>query len=182
MWTSKNSGSLAEGYFPAPSMGGNYTLRNGYNIYPVDNKQLQKFDKDPMVVAGLRTGPQTSFFADSSEYAEKEGFLAFTNDLNLLLITDNRFFDDTRAAGIPENTALILNAADVMTGDAELVSIRNRGIKVRPLKPEILTSDTSRNAWKWANIITPSLLVILFALYKVGQNRKKCRKLEEYYG
>jgi gliding-associated putative ABC transporter substrate-binding component GldG len=182
MWTSKNSGLLAEGYFPAPSMGGNYTLRNGYNIYPVDNKQLQKFDKGPMVVAGLRTGPQTSFFADSSEYAEKEGFLVFTNELNLLLITDNRFFDDTRAAGIPENTALILNAADVMTGDAELVSIRNRGIKVRPLKPEILTSDTARNAWKWANMITPSLLVILFALYKVGQNRKKRRKLEEYYG
>lgn len=182
MWTSKNSGSLAEGYFPAPSMGGNYSLRNGYNIYPVDNRQLQKFDKGSMVVAGLRTGSQASFFADSSDYAHDEAFLAYTDNINLLLITDNRFFDDTRAAGIPENTALILNAVDVMTGDAELVSIRNRGIKVRPLKPEVLASDTVRNIWKWANIITPSFLVILFALVKLGQNRKKRRKLEEYYG
>ncbi|MDD3807082.1 MAG: Gldg family protein [Candidatus Marinimicrobia bacterium] len=181
LWTSKNSGTIAEGYFPYPTPDGNYTLRNGYNIYPLENPQLEKFEKGPMVVSGLRTGSQRSFFADSLDYSQKEGFLDFSDNINLLLITDNRFFDDTRAASFPANMAFILNAADVLTGDAELVEIRTRGLKVRPLKPEVLTSETTRNVWKWVNIIVPPLLVIIFALIKIGQNRKKRRNLEEIY-
>jgi gliding-associated putative ABC transporter substrate-binding component GldG len=182
MWTSKNSGTLTEGYVPMPSGSGNYSLRHGYNIYPIENRQMKKFDKGSTLVAGLRTGPGESFFKDSTDYASNEEFLRYSEDVQILLLTDNRFFDDNRAAGVPENTMFILNAADVLSGDEELVSIRSRGIKVRPLKPEVLTSETTKNVWKWLNIFLPSFFVFVFALIMMGRNRKKRRRLEEYYG
>lgn len=182
MWTSKNSGTLSEGYVPTPSMEGNYSLRHGYNIYPLENRQMKKFDKEAMTVAGLRSGLAESFFKDSTAYNSRDDFLAHSEDVNILLITDNRFFDDNRGAGVQENMTFILNAADVLAGDEELVSIRNRGIKVRPLKAEVLASESAKNTWKWVNIILPSLLVILLGIIMAGRNRQKRRKLEEYYG
>ena len=182
LWTSNNSGSIPEGYLPVPGQGGNYSLRQGYNIYPVENEQIKKFNRQSAVVAVLRSGYADSYFKDSTDFSGREDFIPRSDNTQILLISDNRYFDDKRGGGSPENLTFILNAADVLSGDEELVAIRNRGIYIRPLKPEVLASETARKFWKWLNIILPSVLVIVLAIIMSARKKKKRRMLEENYG
>jgi len=182
LWTSNNSGSIPEGFFPVPGRGENYSLRQGYNIYPVENAQIKQFNRQSAVVAALRSGPADSFFKDSTDFTEREEYLSYSDNTQILLISDNRYFDDKRGGGSPANLAFILNATDVLAGDEELVAIRSRGLSVRPLKPEVLASETARKFWKWLNIILPSVLVIVLAVIMSARKKKKRRMLEENYG
>lgn len=182
LWTSGSSGSIPEGYFPVPGRGENYSLRQGYNIYPVENEQIKKFNRQSAVVAVLRSGRAESFFKDITDFSSREDFLPGTDNAQILLISDNRYFDDKRGGGSPENLAFILNATDVLSGDEELVTIRNRGIRIRPLKQEVMASETARKFWKWLNIILPSALVLVLAIIMSARKKKKRRLLEENYG
>ena len=66
-----------------------------------------------------------------------------------------------------------------MAGDKELIKLRSRDIKVRPLTD---MADGTKQTLKWLNIILPAGLVIIFGLLRWKRNRMKRKMLEEIYG
>ncbi len=150
-----------------------------FQIQPEQNPMMRVFQYPSKVVAALVEGQMTSFFLTDSAFSVKPDFRAMVNNGQILVVSDNQFFNDRRAGGIEENTQFILNAVDYMTGDKELIQLRSRDIKVRPLAE---MADGTKQTLKWLNIILPAGLVIVFGLLRWKRNRMKRNMLEELYG
>jgi ABC-2 type transport system permease protein len=182
--TSDKTGAITAGMVPHAGPYGNYQMVEGYNISPhlpqaqMNNPAMVSFPLKSKNVAAMVSGPYRSYFADNPKYNQKSDFLEATENAEILLVTDNEFFDDNRAAGIPENADFILNSIDYLAGDQELLVIRSRTVTARPLKD---LSDASRHFWKWLNIILPALLVIIFGLVRWRHNVTKRKLLEGLY-
>ncbi|HNO11582.1 MAG TPA: hypothetical protein PKI67_11690, partial [bacterium] len=129
-------------------------------------------------VAALVEGTFTSFFKDSVKYSNRAGFIPANNNGQIIIVSDNQFFNDRRAGGVQENTDFILNAVDYLSGDKELIAIRSRDVSMRPLAE---MADSERRSWKWINILAPGALVILFGLYMWRRNRQQRKMLEDRY-
>ncbi|MCG2715574.1 MAG: GldG family protein [Candidatus Marinimicrobia bacterium] len=185
MSTSQNTGALSLGMVPQMSPYGQYNMIEGYNISPhipssqMNNPAMVSFPLKSKAVAAVVDGSFHSYFAENSDFNQKGNFLGLGEDVQILLVGDNEFFNDNRAGGIPENTDFILNSIDCMSGDQELVEIRSRTVTARPLKQ---LSDGSRRFWKWLNIFLPALLVIIFGLLRWRKNVSKRKLLESIYG
>jgi len=185
MSTSDKTGAITAGMVPYMGPYGNYQMVEGYNISPhlpqaqMNNPAMVSFPLKSKNIAAIVSGPYQSYFVDNPEYNQKSDFLSETESTEILLIADNEFFDDNRAAGIPENADFMLNCIDYLAGDQELLAIRSRTVTARPLKD---LSNTSRHFWKWLNIVLPALLVIIFGLVRWRQNITKRKILEGLYG
>ena len=119
------------------------------------------------------------------------GKLQFDNGGEVVLITDSNFFDDESIASmrvvrndINENYTFIENIIDIALGDAELVSLRSREVISRPLIDEALGKENSslRTTWKWLNILLPSILIIIYGLFRKRSREKRAKYLMEFYG
>lgn len=183
MYTSDKTGSITPGMVPR-QMYGSYTMSEGYNITPhiekaqMLNPAMTSFPLSRKAISALVEGEMTSYFADSSNFNQKEDFLSRSTNAQILLITDNEFFNDYRAGSITENTEFILNGIDYLVGDRELLEIRSREVTARPLKQ---LSDGTRRFWKWLNIILPALLVLIMGLVYMKRKSNKRKSLEDLY-
>ena len=72
----------------------------------------------------------------------------------------------------------MLNAIDFLLGDSELISLRSREITNRPLQE---LEDDIRMRWKWANILLPSLLIVVFGFVRLRGEKNRAIMLEELY-
>ena len=185
MKTSNKTGAISPGMVPQMTPYGQYSMVEGYNISPhipssqMNNPAMVSFPMKSKAIAGLVEGPFRSYFTDNPEFNQKDNFLSTSENVQILLIADNEFFNDNRAGGIPENTDFILNSIDYLSGDRELVEIRSRTVTARPLDQ---LSDGARRFWKWLNIILPAFLVIVFGLLRWRKNVTKRKLLEGLYG
>ena len=96
----------------------------------------------------------------------------------VILISDSKFFADNGGGGSPENHIFMLNAIDFLLGDSELISLRSREITNRPLQE---LEDDIRMRWKWANILLPSLLIVVFGFVRLRGEKNRATMLEELY-
>lgn len=62
------------------------------------------------------------------------------------------------------NKALLLNIADYLSSDDNLIELRNKEVKVRLLDKQLL--KTEKNKWQLINLILPLLLLISFATFQ----------------
>lgn len=62
------------------------------------------------------------------------------------------------------NKALLLNIADYLSADDNLIDLRNKVVKVRLLDKQLLRTDKTK--WQVLNLILPLLLLILFAIFQ----------------
>jgi ABC-2 type transport system permease protein len=62
------------------------------------------------------------------------------------------------------NKALLLNIADYLSSDDNLIELRNKEVKVRLLDKQLLRTD--KNKWQLINLILPLLLLISFAIFQ----------------
>jgi ABC-2 type transport system permease protein len=62
------------------------------------------------------------------------------------------------------NKALLLNIADYMSSDENLIDLRNKEVKVRLLDKQVLRSEKLK--WQLINVIVPLLLLISFAIFQ----------------
>ncbi|MFP4547606.1 MAG: GldG family protein [Fidelibacterota bacterium] len=185
MKTSDNTGTIKVSQVPTQQMG-QYSMAKGYNIMPdiKDNPQytnpaMNTFTESSQPVAALYTGGFTSYFADSTDRNQEDTFIQSTNNGQILVVGDNEFFSDQAAGGVDANLNFITNGIDYLSGDEELIEIRSRGVTSRPLDE---LSKSSRTFWKWLNILLPSLLVILYGLFRMKRNKNKRKRMEEIYG
>ena len=63
----------------------------------------------------------------------------------LVLIPDSKFMADDGGGAAGENHVFIMNAADYLVGDRELISLRSREITTRPLEE---LEDEEKSRWK----------------------------------
>ena len=96
----------------------------------------------------------------------------------VILISDSKFFADNGGGSSPENHIFMLNAIDFLLGDSELISLRSREITNRPLQE---LEDDVRMRWKWANILLPSLLIVVFGFVRLRGEKNRATILEELY-
>ncbi|MBB6497948.1 gliding motility-associated ABC transporter substrate-binding protein GldG [Pedobacter cryoconitis] len=62
------------------------------------------------------------------------------------------------------NKAFLLNIADYLSSDDNLIELRNKEVKVRLLDKQLLRQ--SKTKWQFINLILPLLLLILFAIFQ----------------
>lgn len=62
------------------------------------------------------------------------------------------------------NKAFLLNVADYLSSDDNLIEIRNKEVKVRLLDKQLLRQ--SKTKWQFINLILPLLLLISFAIFQ----------------
>ncbi|KQC07543.1 MAG: hypothetical protein APR54_00845 [Candidatus Cloacimonas sp. SDB] len=163
LFTSDNSGEVK-----APQLDisvGNYMNINLKNILL----------EGPKVVSGIYTGRINSFFADNELYPD---VIPFTESAAILVVTDADFIQDNGGAGVKGNLDFVLNAVDYMASESTLIEIRARETEFKPLK-EI--SNTGRKIVKWANILLPSLLLILIGIIRYRKEIKRRKFLGELY-
>ncbi|MCF7884897.1 MAG: GldG family protein [Candidatus Marinimicrobia bacterium] len=188
--TSSNTGSIQaqrlrpnrrmmmqSGQMPATGMG--YNLQPNLEEAGSSNPAMTSFPLNSTVISGFRQGPATSYFSDSLKYAEKEDFMKNNPNVEMLVITDNKFFNDDRGGGIEEDRKFILNGIDYLMGETELMKIRSREISASPLDD---LSAGQKKMWKWLNILLPAVLVILLGVYHMKKRKDEQKLLEEIYG
>ena len=96
----------------------------------------------------------------------------------LILVSDSKFMADNGGGASPENHIFVLNAADYLLGDKELISLRSREITNRPLEE---LKDEQKSRWKWINILLPSILIVGFGFIRLKRENRRAKVLEEIY-
>ena len=100
------------------------------------------------------------------------------NGGEIILVSDTKFLSDEAGMSVPDNQTFILNTADYLSGEKELISLRSREITNRPLEE---LEDSTRKRWKWANMLLPTLLVIVFGFLQMKREKSKAYMLEQIY-
>jgi ABC-type uncharacterized transport system involved in gliding motility auxiliary subunit len=76
----------------------------------------------------------------------------------------------------PQNANFILNAADWLMFNEQLITMRSRGLVEAPLAADL--SDTARNVVKLVNVVGVPLLLVIYGLLRWQQRNAKRRRLQ----
>jgi len=79
---------------------------------------------------------------------------------------------------VQDNLVFLMNAVDYLAGDEDLISLRSREITSRPLEE---LEDSTRKKWKWANMLIPTLLILLFGFFQMKKEKKQADILRQIY-
>ena len=101
-----------------------------------------------------------------------------SNGSEIILISDSKFLSDEGGMSIEDNMVFIMNSVDYLAGDKDLIALRSREITSRPL--EEIEDSTKRN-WKYANMLLPSILIILFGFYRMRGEKQNAEILRQIY-
>jgi ABC-type uncharacterized transport system involved in gliding motility auxiliary subunit len=96
----------------------------------------------------------------------------------LILVSDSKFMNDSGGGSARENHIFVMNAADYLLGDKELIALRSREITNRPLEE---LEDREKSRWKWINILLPSILVVGFGFIRLKRESDRSKVLAEIY-
>lgn len=149
-----------------------------YQIQPSQNPLMNVFPFPSKIVAALSEGNVKSYFADDTTFNRRENFIS-SGSTQIVLVTDNQFFNDRRAGGADENVDFILNTVDYLSNDRELIALRARNVKMQPLET---LADGTRNTLKWVNFLLPAALVMVFGGISWRRQLVKRKILEDLYG
>jgi len=164
MYTSDQTGAL-----PGPF----------YQIQPSQNPMMNVFPYSSKVVAALTEANVGSYLAGDTSFSHRANFIAKSAEpVQIVLVTDNQFFNDRRAGGADENVDFILNTVDYLANERELITLRARNVKMQPLES---LSDAKRNTLKWTNVLLPAALVVIVGGMSWRRQRSKRKTLEEMY-
>jgi len=157
----------------------NYVQGPNFNISHVNNPNFVILNGPGLPVAGLLSGSASSTFTEENRPEQADLFISSTPKLQILVVGDREFFIDEAGGGIPENQNFVINAADYLVGDEDLIAVRSRQVSTRPLK---VLSNGVRRTYRWINILGPSAMVAGLGLWRWRGSRTRRKFLEEVYG
>lgn len=109
-------------------------------------------------LAGLQTGEKKSFFDDSK-----------STKIKLAVVGDANFISDQTTSVNRENIDFFLNLIDYLAQDSDLIEIRSKTIKSRPLKQ---ISEHRKQTYKYASLaVGPVVLILLAGLVRWQRKR-----------
>jgi ABC-type uncharacterized transport system involved in gliding motility auxiliary subunit len=144
-----------------------------HSISPLQKISMAKEDKKgPFILAAAGTGPFSSYFAKEKEHASELSLKSGTG-ARMIILASSKFAHPEMAVD-DSGPGLLLNLADWLGLDDDLISIRSKGIIFRPLKE--VRPETKRMV-RWTNILGPSILVLCFGLgrWRLRQSRRQGR-------
>lgn len=150
-----------------------------FNINPTTLGQAGPiiYDQSNLPVAAVVSGKFTSYYKGKSVPLDDEGNPISTDpvipespETRIAVIADGNFVNDQYLAQGIDNLTAALNIIDWMVQDEELITIRSRDVASRPIE-EI--SEGKRNALKYANLLVPPILVILYGIIRWRARRSR---------
>ena len=120
------------------------------------------------VLAGIYSGNFNSYYENDDTYPD---VIPATSNARIIFVPSGSFVREDAGGRAPGNQDFMLNSVDYLAGDEGLIQIRSREIEYRPLKP---VSNSTRQIIKFLNILLPSLLLIIYGIFrwKRESNRK----------
>lgn len=79
----------------------------------------------------------------------------------------------------PDNVSLVVNAIDWLSDDTGLIDLRTKGATSRPLQQ---LEDATKSILKYVNFLLPILIVIIYGLIRMQQNRNvRLKRMSDNY-
>ena len=131
------------------------------------------------VLAVSLVGQFTSAFAERPLIIERDGRPEVTEPedritkgraTQIILLGNSRMFEDRLIAQLPGNLTLFLNAIDWLTLGDDLIGIRSKEVRDRPIRP---MADRYRATVKFLGTFAVPALVVLFGLTSALLKRKR---------
>jgi len=152
--------------------------REPYSLQPMQRFSLDDFPEGHIPLAATVIGSFSSYYGNrpvpDSGVAELPEYVGKSPISRMVVVADSDFMRD-RSSRYSENIVFFLNIVDWLSQDEGLISIRSRETTSRPLDPNI--SDGARWRYKYANILGPPLLVVIFGIVRWRVRRAKRRVL-----
>ncbi|MCV9386471.1 GldG family protein [Reichenbachiella ulvae] len=116
----------------------------------------------------FRDGPQTLAMA-------VEGPLAGNQNAKLIVVSNGQFAINGNPPQqiSPDNVNFVSNAIDWLSDDTGLIDLRTKGVTSRPLEK---LEDGERETLKYANVVVPILLVLIYAFVRKQRYARKKQK------
>lgn len=144
-------------------------------IADVDSLVGQEHPKSPKIFAVLLEGEFSSAYKDRIEQKEIKNFKNASPNNKMIVISDGDVARNSNLKGEPMplgydlltniqygNAQFLRNSLDYLLDDSNLMSLRNRNLKMRLLDKQRLSTDQSK--WQWFNLLLPLLIVAVFAI------------------
>jgi len=150
-----------------------------YDINATRQRDNALFNRSMLPLAVTLEGSFRSHFASAAGFVddEDEPFEIPADMMNqspdgsrMFAIGNANFIQDAYLSN-PANIFLLLNVADWLVGDTDLIKLRSREISMRPLK-EI--SNGQKQLWKYINWFGPPIIAIIIGLvyWQIRRNRR----------
>ncbi|MCF7919151.1 MAG: Gldg family protein [Candidatus Cloacimonetes bacterium] len=146
-----------------------------YNKY-MQKDLRQELKEGRKILAGIYSGTFTSYFTDNPAYPD---LIPETSEARVIFVPSGNFIREGAGAGVEGNMDFALNSVDYLAGEASLILIRSRETEYRPLKA--VESNSMRQLIKWANILLPSLLLIIYGILRWRKESKRKSHLGDLY-
>ena len=79
----------------------------------------------------------------------------------------------------PDNINLLSNSIDWLSDETGLISLRTKGVTSRPIDN---LHDSTKTILQYVNFLLPILLVVLYGIIRMQQNRiKRFKRMSENY-
>ena len=162
-------------------------IDSNYNSDLIINTLFKSSQRSNIIEEFFNLSPdpqQNPSFSQLNQKGKLVGVLAQKNSYNsadtskIILVSDSKLMVDDGGGAAPENQVFIMNAADYLIGDKDLIDLRSREITNRPL---LELEDSSRSRWKWFNIIFAAILVIGIGIIRFNREKSRAKILEEIY-
>lgn len=133
------------------------------------------FSAPNLPLAVTLEGSFKSYWADSNLSSAPYGpvqdssFTPTSADARILVVGDADFVGDQGIARNQFNQVFVLNALDWLSRNDLLIALRSRQVEDRPLET---LEPGERSRIKWANLLGPSMLLIVVGLYRWRRRSK----------
>lgn len=156
------------------------TERGTFNIDPFRQWTKNQFPEKNLPLAAMIEGSFNSAFsdADSVDVDLKQS----SSSTSIVVIGDADFLVNGAAGQQQQrqpddNINLLVNAVDYLVDDTGLISLRTKGITNRPLD---IIEDGTKTIIKYANVLLPILIVMVYGFLRYqGKQRKRRRWMEQ---
>jgi gliding-associated putative ABC transporter substrate-binding component GldG len=103
--------------------------------------------------------------------------LQASGDTRILVVGDGDFARDQFMGGSRDNLAFFANMVDYLVDDAGLITIRSKDVSLPPLEQ---VSDGTKKILKYASLIVPPVLVLLYGglRWRMRKARKKALEMQ----
>lgn len=181
VYTSNNTGTVNGPYY-------------NINIQQfTDKSYLARLTGRNKVISALYEGRFNSYFAGHDNMFG-ENLIDHTLSGKIIVVPDMDFISSQGAGQNPGNINFLMNSIDYLSNNQALIALRSREVINKPLKVERLVnvSDLSpelaekkiaarRNFIKFANILLPSILLVLYGLIKYKSEINRRKRIKEIY-
>ncbi len=152
---------------------------------PLRRYTQEEFQEKEIPLAASTEGKFTSLYAGKSApvdtaadaIAPASAPVASSPETRIVVVGDGDFARDQYMGGSKDNLSFFANVIDYLVDDAGLITIRSKDASFVPLDQ---VSDGTKKAIKYANLVVPPLIVLVYGVlrWRMRKARKKALEMQ----